>query len=258
MAVKTTTAMAIIGLITKGEHKMTQELTVLTITAASIGFFHTLLGPDHYLPFVVMAQARRWSISKTGLITFLCGLGHVGSSVLLGIVGVALGIAVGRLELVESFRGDIAAWMIIAFGLVYFVWGMRRAIRNQSHKHMHFHREGDSHMHEHKHNTEHMHLHGKEKAVNLTPWILFTIFVFGPCEPLIPLLMYPAAKNSIPGMVLVATVFSSITIMTMIGIVLISTFGINFLPVQKLERYNHALAGGVILLCGIAIKFLGL
>jgi len=25
-------------------------------------------------------------------------------------------------------------------------------------------------------------------------WALFLIFVFGPCEPLIPLIMYPAAK----------------------------------------------------------------
>ena len=237
---------------------MTQELTVLTITAASIGFLHTLFGPDHYLPFIVMAQARKWSIFKTGLITFLCGLGHVGSSVLLGIAGIVLGIAVGRLELVESFRGDIAVWLLITFGIIYFVWGMRRAIRNKPHTHMHFHREGDSHIHKHNHNTEHMHAHEKEKAVNLTPWILFTIFVFGPCEPLIPILMYPAAKSSILGIVLVATVFSLITITTMMSIVLISTFGINFLPVQKLERYNHALAGAAILFCGIAIKFLGL
>ena len=237
---------------------MTQELTVLTITAASIGFFHTLFGPDHYLPFIVMAQARKWSVSKTSVITFLCGLGHVLSSVILGIVGVALGIAVGRLEAVESFRGDLAAWMIIAFGLMYFVWGVRRAIQNRPHAHTHLHEGGGRHTHEHEHSTEHMHVHQKGKAVNITPWILFTIFVFGPCEPLIPILMYPAAKNSIPGMVLVASVFSVVTITTMMSIVLISTFGINFLPVQKLQRYNHAIAGFVILFCGVAIKFLGL
>ena len=53
------------------------ELTVVTITAASIGLFHTLLGPDHYLPFIVMAQARKWSLVKTTCITALCGAGHV-------------------------------------------------------------------------------------------------------------------------------------------------------------------------------------
>ncbi len=237
---------------------MTPELILLTITAISIGFFHTLFGPDHYLPFIVMAQARKWSLPKTTLVTFLCGLGHVGSSVLLGMVGVAFGIAVRRLEFVESFRGNVAALMFIAFGLVYFVWGLRRAFRNQPHTHAHFHQGGHPHVHKHEHSNEHVHLHEKEKAVNITPWIIFTIFVFGPCEPLIPILMYPAAKNSIFGMVLVASVFSIVTISTMLGIVLVSTFGINFLPMQRLERYNHALAGAAILLCGLAIQFLGL
>ncbi|MBU1767096.1 MAG: sulfite exporter TauE/SafE family protein, partial [Candidatus Omnitrophica bacterium] len=126
------------------------------------------------------------------------------------------------------------------------------------HTHMHLHSDGDSHTHEHKHQTEHLHPHEKTKAVNITPWIIFTIFVFGPCEPLIPILMYPAAKSSIFGMVLVASVFSAVTIATMVSIVLVSTFGVNFLPMKKLERYNHALAGAVILMCGVAIQFLGL
>jgi hypothetical protein len=67
---------------------VTGELKALVITAASLGFFHTLLGPDHYLPFIMMSWARGWSGLKTGLITFLCGLGHICSSVVLGLIGV--------------------------------------------------------------------------------------------------------------------------------------------------------------------------
>ena len=33
---------------------MNIDLGLLLLTAASIGFIHTLLGPDHYLPFVAM------------------------------------------------------------------------------------------------------------------------------------------------------------------------------------------------------------
>ena len=40
---------------------MSNEIAILTATAASIGFFHTLFGPDHYLPFIVMAKANNWS-----------------------------------------------------------------------------------------------------------------------------------------------------------------------------------------------------
>jgi nickel/cobalt transporter (NicO) family protein len=237
---------------------VSQELTILTVTAASIGFFHTLFGPDHYLPFIVIAKARKWSLIKTTFITVLCGIGHIGSSVLLGIVGIALGIAVTKLETLESFRGNLAAWGLIAFGLMYFVWGLRRALRNRPHKHPHFHKDGDNHVHKHIHTEEHVHVHGSEGSINITPWVLFTIFVFGPCEPLIPILMYPAAKSSLPGLILVTSVFGGVTIISMLGIVLISIHGINFLPMARLERYNHALAGATIFLCGIAIQFLGL
>jgi sulfite exporter TauE/SafE len=186
--------------------------------------------------------------------TVLCGLGHVAGSIILGLVGVALGIAVGRLEGIESVRGDLAGWVFIAFGLVYFVWGVRRAWRNRPHTHPHHHISDDAHAHEHRHTDEHTHVHEKEAGANVTPWILFTIFVLGPCEPLIPMLMYPAAKSSLLGLVVVTSVFGVVTIATMTTIVVVSTFGISFLPLRRIERYTHALAGATLCLCGLAIK----
>jgi len=237
---------------------MSYELSVLLISAASIGFFHTLLGPDHYLPFIAMSKSGDWSMRKTSLITFLCGMGHVLSSVVLGFLGVAVGMMVSKLVVIESFRGNIAAWGLMAFGLAYFIWGIRKAIRNKPHTHFHSHSNKAKHEHTHIHSKEHVHVHTNKNKKNLTPWILFTIFVFGPCEPLIPLLMYPAAKNSTWGLILVTTVFGAVTITTMMSIVIVSTFGISFVPFSKLERYTHALAGATILLCGISILFLGL
>lgn len=233
-------------------------MIILIGTAASIGFFHTLFGPDHYLPFIVMGKARRWSLFKTLCITFLCGIGHVGSSVLLGLVGIALGIAVIKLADIESFRGNIAAWALIAFGLVYFVWGLRRVWKNKPHEHVHVHADGQAHAHQHQHTEEHAHVHEKENSANITPWVLFTIFVLGPCEPLIPLLMYPAAKENLSGLLLVTLTFGAVTISTMMGIVWASSWGLNRIPMKTIEKYTHALAGGAICLCGLAIQFLGL
>jgi sulfite exporter TauE/SafE len=176
----------------------------------------------------------------------------------LGIIGIIFGIAVSQLEVVESFRGGLAAWALIAFGLVYFTWGMRKALKNKHHQHIHIHADGVDHVHAHNHTEEHMHVHVKEGTKHITPWVLFTIFILGPCEPLIPLLMYPAAKSSLPGLVLVTAIFGAVTILTMLGIVLVSTFGINLIPTTRLERYTHAIAGATICLCGVAIQFLGL
>jgi sulfite exporter TauE/SafE len=236
---------------------MTQELLILTGTAASIGLLHTLFGPDHYLPFIVMSKARKWSLLKTTWITVACGIGHVLSSVVLGLVGVAAGIAVKKLEVFEGVRGNLAAWALIAFGLVYFVWGVRRAIRNRPHAHIHDHGVGE-HSHIHGHAGDHGHVHDEAGRPSITPWVLFTIFVLGPCEPLIPILMYPAAKASLWGMVLVTAVFAVCTIGTMLGVVVAAYFGLSFLPMKKLERYAHAIAGATICAAGMAIQFLGL
>lgn len=231
---------------------------ILLGTALSIGFLHTVLGPDHYLPFIMMAKARKWSTLKTSVITLLCGVGHVLSSVILGFIGIALGIAVFKLETIESLRGDVAAWFLLAFGLTYFVWGLRRAIRNKPHSHIHEHDEGKMHKHDHGHIKNHSHLHDCKENTNITPWILFTIFILGPCEPLIPILMYPASQNDIASVIMVATVFGLTTISTMLALVLVFSYGLLKLPLMRLERYSHAIAGLVIFLCGGAIKFLGL
>jgi len=222
----------------EGGKTVTGEVNALLITAGSVGLIHTLLGPDHYVPFIVMSWARKWSTVKTATITVLCAMGHIGSSVVLGFVGVSLGLAVESLTGVESLRGRIAAWLFIAFGLAYLIWGLRRIHRSHPH--------------------QHTHVHDVESMKSLTPWILFTIFVFGPCEPLIPLLMYPAAQGSFLDLIAVTAVFGLVTTAAMLGTVFLGRAGVNFLPMRKVQRYSHALAGATILMCGLAIEFLGL
>jgi nickel/cobalt exporter len=247
-----------------------REIWVLAGTAASLGLVHTVIGPDHYLPFIVISRARDWTLRKTLFVSFLAGLGHILSSVVLGFVGIALGIAVARLEGVESARGEIAAWLLIGFGLAYFVWGMRRAWKDKPHTHAHLHGHAGARehphspepgVHEHAHShekAEHIHLHGEGKKANITPWVLFTIFVFGPCEPLIPLIMYPAARHSTAGVALVAAAFGLATIATMLIIITAASWGARFVRLGKLERYSHALAGLMIFVSGLAVQFLGL
>jgi len=260
---------------------ISREIWMLAGTAATIGLVHTVIGPDHYLPFVVISRARNWTLRKTLFISFLAGLGHILSSVVLGFLGIALGIAVAKLEGVESARGQIAAWLLTGFGLAYFIWGMRRAWKGKTHTHPHLHDHEDAqvhphgpdqgvhdpahehvHQHDHTHShelAEHAHLHGEApQKANITPWVLFTIFIFGPCEPLIPLVMYPAARHSTVGVVLVTTAFGLVTIATMLVIITAASYGASFVRLGKLERYSHALAGLMIFVSGLAVQFLGL
>lgn len=287
---------------------MTADLGALYATALTLGFVHTVCGPDHYLPFVAMSKVGRWSLRKTIGITLLCGVGHVGSSVVLGTVGVAFGLMLFKLERVEEIRGGIVPWLLIAFGWTYFVWGVVQAVRNHPHTHPHLHLDGTVHSHEHVHQAEHLHAHdvgatllsavpvaadfapsapseltqaaignsatrtarnpyrapsgsgegnpatGQPARPSLTPWVLFTIFIFGPCEPLIPVLMYPAAKADPLAIVIVTALFGFATLVTMTGMVVFLRAGAAAVPFRWLDRYNHALAGAIVLGCGVAIK----
>lgn len=230
-------------------------------TAAAVGAVHTLLAPDHYVPFVAMARAGRWSLRRTLAITLACGVGHVLSSVLLGLVGIGLGIAVFQLERIEAIRGDLAGWLLLAFGVVYMAWGLRRAVRRRRHEHWHSHADGTVHKHSHVHVADHAHVHAPpvgahpREAVSLTPWVLFTIFVFGPCEPLIPMVMYPAAAGSVFGVVLVTVVFGMATLAVMTGIVAAAFLGVGSARWGRYERFSHALAGFAIAVCGAAMQF---
>jgi nickel/cobalt exporter len=243
---------------------VSHELLLITVTAASVGLVHTILGPDHFVPFVVLSRARRWSLAKTVSVTAACGVAHVLSSVVLGALGIALGIAVAHLELVEAWRGDLAAWLLIAFGAGYLAWGVWHGIRHAT-GHHHRHLFGGHHHHHHEHHGHDQRTPGpgdraleSGQAAPVTPWVLFIVFVLGPCEPLIPILMYPAATTGPWSVALVAGVFGAVTVLTMLTIVVLATRGLARLEVQRVERWTHALAGAAILACGLGIRFLGL
>jgi threonine/homoserine/homoserine lactone efflux protein len=103
-----------------------------------------------------------------------------------------------------------------------------------------------------------MHVHDEKSKAKMTPWILFTIFVFGPCEPLIPIVMFPASKHNWSELVIVTCVFSIITILTMLTVVLVASYGIKFFPMKVMEKYSNVMAGSTIMLCGLGMVFLGL
>ena len=230
---------------------MGQDILALSLAAASIGVTHTALGPDHYLPFVALSKSGGWSRTRTTVVTLVCGLGHVLGSIVLGILGIAAGMVVGSLESFEATRGDIAAWAMLIFGLTYLAWSIYQLLRDRAH--------GHSHHHHHHHIDDKLEQAKGRKALGGGVfWAIFLVFVLGPCEPLIPLLMYPAAEHNIGSVVLVAGVFSVATLATMLTIVLVLGEGIERFNIGWLERYGNIFAGSIVTLCGVAILFLGL
>lgn len=234
-----------------------KELYLLYFTAASLGFFHTILGPDHYVPFIVLSKARNWSKSKTLWITFVSGIGHVGSSIILGVVGVALGVSISKLESVEAFRGVAVGWLLFAFGLIYLFYGLYRHFKSKGHHHHFFNLLLPKRIRKMNHfSTAENDLDKGEKS-NITFWVIFLIFVFGPCEVLIPMLIFPAAQHSATGIATVAIIFGIATILTMLSIVYLGYKGAKFLNLKNKSEYVHIVAGLIIAFLGSSILFFG-
>ena len=158
----------------------------------------------------------------------------------------------------HGVRGEVAAWLLLGFGLAYTAWGLRAAARNRPHTHWHSHADGTVHDHTHIHRENHAHVHGapavRGPLRGTTPWVLFVIFIFGPCEALIPMLMVPAASGAWWGVAMVVMVFGVTTVATMLVAVTVGYTGISRIALGRLERYSHALAGLALVACGLAIQ----
>lgn len=240
---------------------MSPEILSLSLAAAWTGFVHCLCGPDHYVPFVAMSRVGAWSLRKTLVITFLCGIGHVLGSALIGFVGIALGLIVFQLEQAEAVRGDIAAWALFGFGAMYTLGGMIHALRSDLRNPDLDSADANAAAASSDEvgftvtESNPCALPGPAIVANktMTPWILFVVFLFGPCEPLIPYLMVPAAKANMWGVAWVTLLFGITTLATMTTLVALIYRGTLAIRFHALQRWGHAVAGLVVLACGAAM-----
>jgi len=210
-------------------------LNVLLISAISVAFFHAL-APDHWLPFVALAKGSRWPMRKLAWVTTLAGIAHVTSSLLLGLLGLWAGLAIHHLEGAEVWRGRAGIWLLIGFGVAYAVWGFKHA----------------------QHPHPHISVKDVAKAyASKRIWMLFAIMVFGPCEPLIPL-MFLASERGVPTVWAMSGVFSLVTVAMVVGQSCLSYAGVRLIQAPWMERYAHALAGLVIVLTAIFVMAVGI
>lgn len=214
---------------------MTASLSAIWLTAFLTAVLHTLMGPDHYLPFVAIGKSRGYSLKKTLAWTFVCGIGHIVSALLIALVFIYFShwLSAENFAWIEDNRGDIAAYSLIGLGAAYLLWAIRHRIL-------------------HRHHAEHRHFPSADNKNNISVWVLFIIFVLGPCEALLPIL---TASSVLGGYAVISCtiIFSVATIATMVLMVTLGILGINTLRFESMEAYAHEIAGATIMSCGVAI-----
>jgi len=223
--------------ITPEDPSMNQPVLLTLVAAAiTVAALHSL-APDHWAPFAALSRARGWSSARTARVTFFCGLGHVTVSATLGLIAIAIGIEV--IEALGAKMESVAGILLIAFGLIYGLWGLRTRAGNRLHGHSHSHYD---------------HIHDSERT---TAWSLFALFSVDPCVALLPLLV-AAAPLGVFGVASVVIAYELATIVTMISLVLLARAGVTRLRFHWIDHWGHVAAGAFIVLVGIVVGILGI
>lgn len=202
---------------------MNEFFWTLPLAAATVGALHTL-APDHWMPFAALARARGWTPVRALRTTVICGLGHVTVSAILGVA--ALWIGLGVAELIGGKLASLAPTLLMAFGVVYMLWGLR----------------------------PHRHRHEKQ---GVTEGALFVLFSSDPCVALIPLIL-AAAGGGWPLIIAVIAAYEIGTIASMSILVVTAHAGARAIRFHFFDHYGDAVAGGLIVTVGLAVQLLGI
>lgn len=192
-----------------------------------IAVLHAIL-PTHWLSFVLVARAQRWTAGKMLRVTVFSGLGHVTTTAVVGLVAAALGKDL--LRHVETLDTPLPALILLAFALYYLVSGWRR--------------EG------HRHCT-HDHSEDPLAADKVAVGALFLEMTLSPCESLIPL-FFAAGALSWGALVAMALLSSLLTVAVMALFSFLAFKGYARISFPWLERNERLVLGGLLILLGAA------
>lgn len=225
---------------------MTQAGLALVLTTILTAVVHTLI-PDHWLPFVLVSRAERWTVKRTVTLTAVSAMMHVVVSIALGLVIVLAGrgaeLAVtGLAERLESLSG----WLLVVFGVGYMSWFLFRG--------GHVHSFG---VHPHHNPTDAEPPTAEAPRLRaLSGYALTFIVGFNPCILVIPCI-YGAARLGPLTLAAVALAFGLSTVISMVVVTLAGLHGTSRLTSPFLTRYGEAFSGALIALTGLVVLLAG-
>jgi ABC-type nickel/cobalt efflux system permease component RcnA len=242
------------------------------------------INPDHWFPFVMVGRAKKWKTSWVLGLACVAGIGHVGTSVVIGLMGVYA--KKGTASDIAIFLENATPLLLILFGFGYAVYATYK-LRVGQHGHSHGiafinrwlgidphnyiykgHKRRYDHDHGHTHGTggtAENHDHGAEEHLRSTSrlrsknagWGLVAILGLTPCIALLPL-TFASVKYGTMAIIFVNIVFALSTIATILLMTWLGFLGLAFVRFDFFDEYGEIIAGVIIGLMGMMIKLLGL
>lgn len=238
---------------------MNQTTTLLIMTAGATALFHTLI-PDHWLPFVLVARAQRWSLRKTFATTLISAVFHITLSLGLGVAALYVGkeflVSVG--ERIEAFAG----WTVAFFGVVYTLYFL---VGGGQHQH-YFPGHGEHHPVEDYHgdrgDTEGAgpsRPHILNRHLGDRPWgalALAAVVGLNPCVLAIPVVFATIAEG-LWARLAVMTSFALTSVVVLVTASVAGYHGLRQVRLGFLNRYGEVVSGLLLTFIGLLMVWLG-
>lgn len=192
-----------------------------------LSVLHALI-PNHWLPVLAIGRKEKWTIAQTTSVTFISGLSHAVSTVIIGAIIGLVGVKLA--DSIESFTHVITPIILIGLGLFYIY---------QHHRHKHFH------------------LHAEVKPVGKNKIIVGLVIAmfFSPCLEIEAYFLMAGAH----GWYHVAILAMLYTIVTVLGMVLwvrLTYTGLVKINWHSLEHNAGIITGVTLIATGVVSFFI--
>lgn len=192
-------------------------------------FLHAAL-PTHWLPFVLVGRAQRWTLARSLLAVTAAGLAHIASTALVGSLIVAAGLALDAW--VAGLLPHLSAVLLFGFGGFYLI---KSAVRRPA-------------------------LAGgpafdlAEPTVSHAAafWGLVAVMALSPGEVLLPIYM-SSAQEGVGALAMLTLAFAGGTILGMATFTTLARAGASVLRLERWARYEGAILGLALIAIGLLV-----
>ena len=192
-------------------------------------FLHAAL-PTHWLPFVLVGRAQRWSLMRVMTVAVTAGLAHIASTALVGSLIVAAGLALNAW--IGGLLPHLSAALLFIFGAFYLARAsLQKPITATGPE-----------------------AEVPEPAVSdrAAFWGLVLMMAVTPGEVLLPIYL-SSATEGVMALGLLTLAFAAGTVLGMTLLAALASAGYSILRLERWARYEGAILGVALILIGFLV-----
>ena len=192
-------------------------------------FLHAAL-PTHWLPFVLVGRAQRWSLGRVLAAVAAAGLSHIAATALVGALIVLAGLALDHW--IGGLLPYLSASLLFVFGAFYLVRAVIRGPQTAG--------------------GPQLDLPGPAVSHAAAFWGLVVVMAISPGEVLLPFYL-SQAQEGLPVLAALTAAFAAGTVLGMALFTLLARVGWSVLRLERWARYEGAVLGLALIAIGLLV-----